>query len=253
MKNQFSTSIVKMFKTAAIPTALATSVLGICNDVSAFSIGYSTKLVDVNPSSFAASAELLLNAPLLNTQIQFSSNEQASYGDFDSYINYDTVALTSLIGISPTLLEKADFIAFEFNLGGNGFEDSIWTFEDSDTTLVQEHDFFDTPNNSVLVNTGQLNRVAYNDLFGSSFASGDFGVILFDLSSFGVDTSDSNFSVTLQGGGTNCNLECPEIVQFGVISSEPIPEPLTILGSATAIAFGASFKSKLAKAKKKYK
>ena len=31
----------------------------------------------------------------------------------------------------------------------------------------------------------------------------------------------------------------------------PVPEPLTILGAGTAIAFGAGFKRKLAKAKKK--
>ncbi len=32
---------------------------------------------------------------------------------------------------------------------------------------------------------------------------------------------------------------------------QPVPEPLTILGAGTAIAFGTAFKRKLAKAKKK--
>ena len=34
---------------------------------------------------------------------------------------------------------------------------------------------------------------------------------------------------------------------------EPVPEPLTILGAGTAVAFGTSFKRKLAKAKSKKK
>ena len=38
---------------------------------------------------------------------------------------------------------------------------------------------------------------------------------------------------------------------YAVTEGTPIPEPLTILGAGTAIAFGAGFKRKLAKAKKK--
>ena len=34
---------------------------------------------------------------------------------------------------------------------------------------------------------------------------------------------------------------------------EPVPEPLTIFGAGTAVAFGTSFKRKLAKAKSKKK
>lgn len=48
------------------------------------------------------------------------------------------------------------------------------------------------------------------------------------------------------GEGINFNVEV-----FGFGQVETVPEPLTILGAGTAIAFGTGFKRKLAKAKKK--
>ncbi len=88
---------------------------------------------------------------------------------------------------------------------------------------------------------------------GSSFDFGLDGGITF-IGPFDVDNAFSIFAPnTVKAGqtfsGTVSFSYNPTISsQFTV---EVVPEPLTILGAGTAIVFGASFKRKLVKAKKK--
>ncbi|MGK7928730.1 MAG: PEP-CTERM sorting domain-containing protein [Spirulina sp.] len=216
-----------MLKTTCISLFLATSFIGVCNPANAISINYANTLVGASPSSFVPSAELLLNQPS-TVSPEFSGSQQATYADFDSLLTYDTNTLASLIGISSTLLESADVIAFDANRGGREFESSIWKFEDSDTTLIHTHNILDAPNGPMVVNNEILGSALYNSIFGTNFDSDtDFGVILFDFAGTGIDTSDADFRITLQGGGTFCGPECPDVAQIGVLN---VPEPSSLVG-----------------------
>ena len=197
----------------------------------ATTIKYSNTLVSVSPSSFTAEASLLLGAPSTNYAV-FTSATAATYGNYHSSITYNTSEFLSFLGVSQGIIDKTDFIAFDANNGGSGFEDSIWTFDDGSNSLTHIHNYLDLPNGPVVANIGLFDvGDIYNSLFGTSFSSTtDIGVILFDLSDFGIDTSASNFQVTLQGGGTSCGTECPDVMQMGVVSrAVSVPAPPTLL------------------------
>lgn len=102
---------------------------------------------------------------------------------------------------------------------------------------------------SVIINSATFARVGSNDdveitVDGDSIYNGDipnflgFGTITIDDAPSGVMI---NFAVTENNDG----------FLLKKVDVSAVPEPLTILGAGTAIAFGAKFKRKLAKAKKK--
>lgn len=62
-----------------------------------------------------------------------------------------------------------------------------------------------------------------------------------------ADANESLHSIGIRGRGD----DFLTFDRLALSNSQPVPEPLTILGSATAIAFGATFKRKLKKANKK--
>ena len=62
-----------------------------------------------------------------------------------------------------------------------------------------------------------------------------------------ADTNESLQSIGIRGGSG----DFLTFDRLALGSSQSVPEPLTILGSATALTFGAAFKYKLKKAQKK--
>ena len=215
---------------------------GISTSLYAEIIGQPGILISTNPASFSIVAENILANPN-NTPVEFSSDTQAIFGGFKSIANSDSNDLALLLGVSLATLSNTDFIAFDGNgidSGGGGFEDSVWSFTDGVNTLNHSHDFLDGQNGPVLANSAQIDiGVQYNSLFGTSFASGfDFGVILFDLSSFGIDVTSTSFQVALQGGGLSCGNECPDVTFMGTVSAVPVPPALLLFFTGLLVLFG---------------
>ncbi len=193
-------------------------------------ISQPTTLISTNPELFASDAANLVVNPN-NNAVQFSRNTQATFGSFEPISTSDVNNLALLLGVSPAVLFNTDFIAFDdngVNVGAGGFEDSFWSFTDGVNMLTHNHDFLDGPNGPVLANNERIDvGDQYNSIFGTSFASGeDLGVILFDLSAFGLDVNSSNFRVALEGGGLSCGNECPDVTFMGTVSTVPIPPAL---------------------------
>ena len=230
MKNQNTARSVSKLWLTIFVTLLLT---GMSTGLYAAVITQPGILISTNPASFSIDAANLLANPN-NNPVQFLSGTQATFGSFQSIVTYDSNDLALLLGVSLATLVNTDFIAFDsngINSGGGGFEDSVWSFTDGLNTLNHNHDFLDGQNGPVLANNEQLNiGVQYNSLFGTSFAGGlDFGVILFDLSSFGIDVTSPDFQVTLQGGGLSCGNECPDVTFMGTASTVPIASAALLL------------------------
>jgi hypothetical protein len=188
-------------------------------------------VVSTTPDSFSVDAANLLVTPN-NTPVQYSSSTQATYGGFHATAAYDSTALSSLMGVSAETLSRANFVAFDANNGGGGFEDSIWSFSDGVNSINHVHDYADGPNGPVIANSSRFDVGAeYNDIFGTTYANSmDFGVILFDLAASGVDVNSPDFRVSLQGGGLTCGYECPDVTFMG--SVVPIPAAFWLFASA---------------------
>jgi hypothetical protein len=216
-----------MFKTALIP-CIALSISGTSSAAQALVISYPDALVDVNPNSFEVSASKLLGGPF-DGSIQFF-NSQATYKEFNSSVNYDLNTFASLIGVSPTVLERGDFIAFD--AGGNLglFEQSLWIFEDADSTLAYQHEVFGSTGELILFEGG-ISIEAYNDFFGASLPDvGGVSILLFDLSSYGIETRNEEFAATLQAEGSSCATLCPDVPLLATFDSKKVPEPLGLIG-----------------------
>ncbi len=87
--------------------------------------------------------------------------------------------------------------------------------------LSYTHAITSPPGGIVLANNARLNvATAYSALIGAPPAGNtDFGVILFNLSSTGIDVSRPGFRVTLTGSGPNCGNQCPEPTVFAVVNA----------------------------------
>ncbi len=220
-----------------VVAALALSLMAFLNISYAATIAAPSTVVSTIPESFSVDAANLLVSPN-NNAVQFSSSTQATFGDFKTTATYDTEKLALLMGISSETLSNADFFAFDANNGSVGFEDSVWFFSDGVNSLNHVHDFSDGENGPMLINGGRINiGTEYNAIFGTSFANGtDFGVILFDLSSFGIDVNNTDFQFSLQGGGISCGTECPDVTFVGAVV--PIPPASMLFFSALLGAFG---------------
>ncbi len=90
----------------------------------------------------------------------------------------------------------------------------------------------------------QIYNLDYSQLL---YSSGDITVLGSDASEFTFTNIVRSDGVRIQFGPDAFNVGIDNI-EFDV---SVVPEPLTILGAGTAIAFGTGFKRKLAKAKKK--
>ena len=88
-------------------------------------------------------------------------------------------------------------------------------------------------------------EIVVNFLDGTSYTQEITNLGENDLTFFTIpsDKQVANFSIEFDGSGAISGVVFTEF--------QAVPEPLTILGAGSAIAFGASFKRKLAKAKKK--
>jgi hypothetical protein len=235
MKIQNTDSVVIHFGLSIIATFTLTVISTSPDAATITNIAQPTILVSTNPASFFIDAANLLVNPN-NNPVEFSSSTHAAFGGLEVFRAYDSNNLASLLGVPQTILSNTDFIAFDNNgqnSGGGGFEDSVWSFTDGVNSLTHNHDFLDGLNGPVLANNEQLNvGDQYNSVFGTSFSNGeDFGVLLFDLSSSGIDVKSSNFEVTLQGGGLTCGNECPDVTFMGTVSTVPIPSALVLFFS----------------------
>jgi hypothetical protein len=94
---------------------------------------------------------------------------------------------------------------------------------------------------SAAIATG-VNKDYYYAASGGPFSSELF-VTPIDLGLFGLSSGSSISAIQITG------FPQADLIRVAGFESEPVSEPLTILGSATALAFGTLFKGKLKKNK----
>ena len=178
-------------------------------------------------------------------------------------------ALYKFMSVSLTLNNNNQARGLNFlkqNQGSKVTEITHWTF-----------DFTNDPNLSQFPNGGTLNKALLmltlsprNTLITTDSTGipgvkqlkisdssgvpsiGTTGTITFDLLDFGFTSAD------ILGAFNNPDTNVipwfyqnDAIISFAKLELYAVPEPLTILGAGTAIAFGTGFKRKLAKVKKK--
>jgi hypothetical protein len=141
---------------------------------------------------------------------------------------YNLSSLATLLNVSTSLLSSADFIAFEGNgTPGITVETSTWTFTDGANNLIVSHTFGNTPtqDGAAVLALGNVNPFNYNIFFGASNlpAQGDLAYILFDLN--GINTSSSNFAVTMNSPGDGTKPGTPDLDALGTLA---VPEPNSV-------------------------
>lgn len=165
------------------------------------------------------------------------------------------LAVVACIGVLNISSQSAQALRITTSIGDYDVETQIGRFDNIDfrTNVLEEQIWWD--NTSLAREFAQLvgfelGRVNPPDSFftigGPYFATGSI--------------NDINFSgcARFRFGGVSCNNNLQGqndrstfAVATPVTPVTPVPEPLTILGTGTAILFGAGFKHKLTKAKKK--
>lgn len=172
---------------------------------------------EVNLTSPAAdNASGALGAPDGDSANFELDNAAATYSAFDTPDIYSKPAFASLLGITASVLNTAEFLAFEINGNfGVPFETSTWTFSSgTDNEVIAVPD---------AVISGGIDKAAYANFFGFPVAPGDVEYVfaLFDLTE--VDPTAPDFEVLVQrsvgGQGTTPNVDA-----MGVL-----PEPSTAL------------------------
>ncbi|MGK7941633.1 MAG: PEP-CTERM sorting domain-containing protein [Crocosphaera sp.] len=186
----------------------------------------------------ALPTQLSLGIISLSLMISLPANAQLTRQEFDG--NFSRIEVSPfLVNFSP---ENSDYSGFILYKDNGILEDFAITIDGLDLNL--------TPDSA-------LDRELGDDLiptisFDFSSASDwdlsiDFG-IAFDAPRYTLSRYDSDINFVgelgLAGGYTYQDSSAN-------INLSSVPEPLTILGAATAVAFGTGFKRKLAKAKKK--
>ncbi len=96
-------------------------------------------------------------------------------------------------------------------------------------------------------NSEQIFSIGIGDSFSGTLSTTD-GWLLTDSNS--GNAADFQFFLSDDGSLSGFILESPEFVG-GTWTAQAVPEPLTIFGVGTAIAFGAGFKRKLGKSNRK--
>jgi hypothetical protein len=173
----------------------------------------------VNPS--ASERENILHAPdnritAVDPPLTISGFLPGFRGPLDTAANiYPSTmhysGLARLLGVSESLLARADVIAFEGNGGGYGtWESSEWTFTDGVNTRRVSYDYrigpFPRPGSDpTVIATGDIDNTAYSAFFGLCVASRDgakMSYILFDLHSTApvIDVRRQAFTITLANG-----------------------------------------------------
>ena len=175
----------------------------------------------------------------------------------------DTFAIFRILGDSNLVLNQSTIMIGDGILGNSNANSPSGPINELGAIFLKAEDY----------NDGNGGR---ND--GEAFDSGDTvfnlndtvlgGIGLYDLIAFDDDNGSGFFddgdTELLISNGQGCAQFISPKINFNNVRFdrcdlpeqtpvEPVPEPLTILGAGTAVAFGTSFKRKLAKAKSKKK
>ena len=189
-----------------------------------------------------------------------------------------SIAATATGSISPPTTSRTELINGDFSITVNSRNPALRLLGDGVTEITHwTFDFTNDPNLSQFPNGGTLNKALLmltlsprNTLITTDSTGipgvkqlkisdssgvpsiGTTGTITFDLLDFGFTSAD------ILGAFNNPDTNVipwfyqnDAIISFAKLELYAVPEPLTILGAGTAIAFGTGFKRKLAKVKKK--
>ena len=209
----------------------AFSILG-SSSITAATIGWADTVTSTN----LATASNVLGQPD-GVLTGFNDNngtttENATYAGFSNTISYDTNDLAALLGVSSSVLNASDVIAFEFNgsaSANNNFETSDWVFNDGSNSVSASYVFNTAPADPLITTVGIVSSSAYANFFNftNPFGSGNIAFILFDIDGQSiVDPFASSFSISLNATGSGSGfVDSPDVDALGVLQASPVPLP----------------------------
>ncbi|MDJ0510304.1 MAG: PEP-CTERM sorting domain-containing protein [Crocosphaera sp.] len=182
--------------------------------------------------------KLSLGIISLSLMISLPANAQLTRQEFDG--NFTLFSASGLL--QNVLPENSDYSGFILYEDDGSLQDFAIMIDELNLNL--------TPDSTLDGGLGPSLIPTINFDFSSVSdwdLSIDFG-ILFDAPRYTLSRNDSNITFFGQSGGAGTSIYQDSSPNINLSS---VPEPLTILGAATAVAFGTGFKRKLAQTKKK--
>jgi hypothetical protein len=155
------------------------------------------------------------------------------FGGQNRNFNTSSGALGFLLGISETLLARADFIAFENNgVSGLTFESSTWIFSDGINSLTVNYAFEAQAAGPILA-VGNISISDYAAFFGFTDPgnSGDWAYILFEVDGVSnVDVLSPGFTTTLRATGLS-ETDSPDLDALARIVTVAEPSMVALFGT----------------------
>jgi hypothetical protein len=176
-------------------------------------------------------------SPISNVTNQsgLSATYTSGTTDFDSYVSSTTS--NSIMAVNnwfSALNVKTGFVTFDLGASYDVNTLALWTLQSGNTNAVRNFSLYaDTD-----ANTSSLGTLLGN--FSAVNAAGTSNATQSQVFNFATtNTRYIQMNITSNAGGSYSALS---EVAFGGTAPAAVPEPLTILGAATAAAFGAAFK-----------
>ncbi|MDJ0661811.1 MAG: PEP-CTERM sorting domain-containing protein [Crocosphaera sp.] len=194
---------------------------------------------------FISFSSLQAEASVILLQDNFDSENGGSGAlNYNSFVNWDvTDGTVDLIGNGSFDFFPGNGLYLDMDgtsaNAGTLQSKSVFNFNTGDTITLM----FDILGQNPGATSNNTMTVSLGSLFSETFDINNTGTITRTID---VTTDITTNLIFNHAGGDNGGLVLDNVK----LENAPVPEPLTILGAGTAIAFGTGFKRKLAKAKK---
>jgi hypothetical protein len=143
---------------------------------------------------------------------------QAKLGGFNDGLGYDMTRLGAILGLSPSELQRMDFVTFEANgLPRLPYESGQWTFEDGVHSLSVTYRHDQQGPTGHVIKSGNISADDYAAFFGvnRSLLGDDMAFLAFDIDDV-IELNSNRLSVSLQAIG-GLDLESPDPDALGFV------------------------------------